>query len=136
MKSNREKLITLMEALDSVYSDSNEFDPTDVIEINVPTLIRLFEYINENDLDDVKLHTMTEKMLEIEGTITMDHYDHIVNNDIDENGIIRGVSAVHNKSLDKKEKDISQRIKDLQGTLGKTKATGKNTLSWFAPKKD
>jgi len=53
----------------------------DVITVDVPLFIRLLEFAREDATDDMKLHSVTEKLIEMcqDGDImTMEQYDDIV----------------------------------------------------------
>lgn len=57
-------------------------NPADVISINIPLLIRLFEYAREDAETDMDLHTVAERLIALsqEGaTLTMQDYDTICN---------------------------------------------------------
>ena len=53
---------------------------TDDVCLNIPLLIRLFEYCKEEAKDDVTLHSMAERMILLskKGSLNMSHYDSIV----------------------------------------------------------
>ena len=58
-------------------------NPQDVVKLDIPLLIRLLEYAREDAQTDMDLHDVTEMLIKLsaEGNVlTMDHYDHIVNN--------------------------------------------------------
>lgn len=52
----------------------------DIIKIDVPTFLRLLELAREDVKDDMSLHFVTEKAIELSknGVITMKDYDNIV----------------------------------------------------------
>ncbi len=52
----------------------------DIIKIDVPTFLRLLELAREDVKDDMALHFVTEKAIELshQGVITMDDYDEII----------------------------------------------------------
>jgi hypothetical protein len=52
----------------------------DIIKIDVPTFLRLLELAREDVKDDMSLHFVTEKAIELSksGVITMDDYDDII----------------------------------------------------------
>jgi hypothetical protein len=59
-----------------------DFNPQDVISVDVPLLIRLFEYAREDAKTDADLHNLTERLIALsqEGnTLTMQDYDTICN---------------------------------------------------------
>jgi hypothetical protein len=61
-------------------NESDAVDAVDTVSMDVPLLLRMLEYAREDAQEDVDLHTVTDKMIELskEGTLTMDHYDSIV----------------------------------------------------------
>lgn len=59
----------------------NDANPTDIISMDVPLLIRLLEYAREDAKTDMDLHNVAEKLIEFSKdgeTLTMDNYDAIV----------------------------------------------------------
>lgn len=66
----------LMSAIESLNEE-------DIVKMNVPLMIRVFEYINENVKDDVEIHDISERLIQIcnenNRHATMDDYDFIVN---------------------------------------------------------
>jgi hypothetical protein len=52
----------------------------DIIRVDVPTFLRLLELAREDVKDDMSLHFVTEKAIELSktGLITMDDYDEII----------------------------------------------------------
>jgi YD repeat-containing protein len=68
-----------------VGEDSN---PVDTVTMDVPLMIRMFEYAREEAKSDMDLHDVAEKLIALGtggGTLTMDNYEDIVSNV--ENGI-------------------------------------------------
>lgn len=60
----------------------NDANPTDIISMDVPLLIRLLEYAREDANDDMDLHNVAEQLINLSkdgNTLTMDNYDSIVN---------------------------------------------------------
>lgn len=55
-------------------------DSEDIIRINVPLMIRLFEYIREENSTDIDLHKITEELIEYskKHVVTMDDYYEII----------------------------------------------------------
>jgi len=56
-------------------------NPKDLITVDVPLFIRLLEYAREDASQDVDLHDVTEKAVELNkdmDVLTMDSYDSIV----------------------------------------------------------
>ena len=64
-----------------------QYNPTDIITVDVPLFIRLLEYAREDAKTDMDLHKVTENILALseEGkTLTMDQYDEIVKDEAKE----------------------------------------------------
>ena len=59
---------------------NNDRNLTDTITLDIPLMIRLLEYAREDAKDDMDLHSVTEKMIELSknGNLTMSDYDQIV----------------------------------------------------------
>jgi hypothetical protein len=58
-------------------------NPKDIVKLDIPLLIRLFEYSREDAKTDMDLHNVTTRLIELSGdgdVLTMDHYDQIVIN--------------------------------------------------------
>jgi hypothetical protein len=76
-----------------------EENKMDVITVDVPLFIRLLEFAREDATDDMKLHSITEKLIEMcaDGDImTMEQYDDIVSDKV--NGAdTSGMNAVEDK---------------------------------------
>jgi hypothetical protein len=61
----------------------------DVIAVDVPLMIRIFEFIREDVKDDVDLHRIAEKLVQLSASgnvLSMDKYEEIVGRKIDEYG--------------------------------------------------
>jgi hypothetical protein len=59
-----------------------DFNPQDVISVDVPLLIRLFEYAREDAKTDADLHNLAERLIALSqqgATLTMQDYDTICN---------------------------------------------------------
>ena len=56
-------------------------DDADVISVDIPLMIRILELAREDVKDDMELHRITERLIEIrnKGVLTMDDYDFIAN---------------------------------------------------------
>ena len=55
--------------------------PVNNFEISYPLIVRLFEFFNENNVNDENLHFMFEKMLELkekDKILDMKHYKSII----------------------------------------------------------
>ena len=64
-----------------------ESDPMDLVTMDVPLLIRLFELMHETVEDDAELHHIATQLLNVSksvnGPLTMEHYNAILNGDAD-----------------------------------------------------
>lgn len=61
---------------------TEEINTVDTVKTDVPLLIRLLEYAREDAKTDMDLHNVAENLIELSKdneTLTMDHYDQIVN---------------------------------------------------------
>jgi len=64
-------------------------NPPDVISVDVPLLIRIMEYAKEDANTDMDLHRVAENMIRMSegsGVLTMQDYDSIVGDSVDEHG--------------------------------------------------
>ena len=62
-------------------------DPTDIIAMDIPLFIRMLEYAREDAEQDVDLHKVTERAIEavkLRGLLSMEDYQDIVGEPIDE----------------------------------------------------
>lgn len=60
---------------------NEDFNPKDVIKLDVPLLIRLLEYAREDAKTDMDLHNVAENLIDLSGngqTLCMNHYNQIV----------------------------------------------------------
>lgn len=74
------KITTIEEVFDAAPAAKVE-NEEDVIRVDVPLMIRLLEYAREDAKNDVDLHKVAKKLIELseEGEVlSMDHYDKIV----------------------------------------------------------
>lgn len=72
-------MTSLMEAARALLKEADR--NSTVIRINVPTFIRMLEYVREDAPDDMALHKVTENIMKIlveKSYITMEDYDKIV----------------------------------------------------------
>lgn len=80
-----------------------EENKMDVITVDVPLFIRLLEFAREDSTDDMQLHDVAEKLIELcaDGDImTMEQYDEIVkteDNTVDNNGMNAVEDDMHEK---------------------------------------
>ena len=60
---------------------AEETDTVDTITVDIPLMIRLLELAREDVKDDMELHKITERLIEIrsKGTLSMEDYDFIAN---------------------------------------------------------
>lgn len=64
-----------------------EIDPVDTVTLDIPLLLRIMEYSKEDAQDDMALHDVTQRLIELSkkvDVINMDHYDAIVSGTVDE----------------------------------------------------
>ncbi len=76
--------------------EDQEENKMDVITVDVPLFIRLLEFAREDSTDDMQLHDVAEKLIELcaDGDImTMDQYDEIVDTKENKNAT-SGMNAV------------------------------------------
>jgi hypothetical protein len=76
--------------------DQEQENRMDVISVDVPLFIRLLEFAREDATDDMMLHDVAEKLIEMcaDGDImTMDQYDEIVDTKENKNAT-SGMNAV------------------------------------------
>ena len=82
-----------------------EENKMDVITVDVPLFIRLLEFAREDSTDDMQLHDVAEKLIELcaDGDImTMEQYDEIVSTKV--NGAdTSGMNAVEDDMQEKQE---------------------------------
>ena len=72
-------------------------DPIDIVEIDIPLLIRMLEYAREDAKTDMDLHNVTDAMIKLSksGVLTMDQYNEIVGELEEAKGDIRkGMAAI------------------------------------------
>jgi hypothetical protein len=69
----------------------DEANPVDTVSMDIPLLIRLFEYAREDAQTDMDLHNVAERLVNLskEGeSLTMDDYDSIVDNSADDTQVM------------------------------------------------
>ena len=96
-----------------------EENKMDVITVDVPLFIRLLEFAREDSTDDMQLHSVTEKLVELcaEGDImTMEQYDEIVGTEVNK-ADTSGMNAVEDNMHEKPEEldEISYRWYKIAG---------------------
>lgn len=73
----------------SLRKPTSEENPKDVVSMDIPLLIRLFEYSREDAKTDMDLHNVTDRLIKLSShgdVLTMEHYDQIVNDQRTNNG--------------------------------------------------
>jgi 8-oxo-dGTP pyrophosphatase MutT (NUDIX family) len=76
----------LEEVLNKIFKKetmNENFNPIDIITLDVPLLIRLLEYSREDAKDDLDLHKLAENLIKLSsmgGILTMEDYKAILNN--------------------------------------------------------
>ena len=85
------------------------FDELDVITLDVPLFIRLFEYAREEAKTDVDLHNVASRMIEMTRDghqLSMDDYDSVI-----------GTDAIHDDEYETghSETEHLDRVKQLAG---------------------
>jgi len=61
-------------------------DEEDTVTVDVPLLIRLLEYAREDSKNDVDLHEVADKLIELslsDEVLTMEHYESIIHKEKD-----------------------------------------------------
>jgi hypothetical protein len=63
---------------------ADQTDVVDTVTLDVPLLLRMLEYAKEDAKSDLDLHDVTERMISLAktGTLSMQHYDDIVKQDL------------------------------------------------------
>ena len=119
-----------------------EENKMDVITVDVPLFIRLLEFAREDATDDMKLHDVAEKLIEMcaDGDImTMEQYDEIVGSQ--ENGAdTSGMNAVED-NMHPQNKDMNtineQRWLKLAGIITENEVNEANEVAaWLVYEKD
>lgn len=57
------------------------FNPKDVVKMDVPLMIRIFEYVREDVKTDVEIHELSDRIISLSSmsrVLTMEDYDQIV----------------------------------------------------------
>lgn len=66
---------------------SEQTDPVDTVTVDIPLLLRIMEYAKEDAQDDMALHDVAQRLIELSkkmDVINMDHYDAIVSGNVNE----------------------------------------------------
>ena len=80
-------LFNLKGVVKSSMNEAKQEDPTDIIAMDVPLFLRMLEYAREDAEQDVDLHKVTERAIEavkLRGLLSMEDYQDIVGEPIDE----------------------------------------------------
>jgi len=75
--------LAILEKLGININQIENISEENIVSLNVPLIIRLFEYFNETSLDDKTLHDITENILEqmkSKDSLSMEDYDTIISN--------------------------------------------------------
>ena len=80
------------------FQKDTEVNPTDTIKVDVPLLIRIMEYAREDAKDDMDLHRMAERLVQLSqdgNTLGMKDYDQLVQQEqqVDEYGNAQNPNA-------------------------------------------
>jgi len=122
--------------------DQEQENKMDVISVDVPLFIRLLEFAREDATDDMKLHSVTEKLTEMcqDGDImTMEQYDDIVSDKV--NGAdTSGMNEVED-NMHPKNKDMNtineQRWMKLAGIITENEVNeASEAAAWLVYEKD
>jgi hypothetical protein len=114
--------------------DQEQENKMDVISVDVPLFIRLLEFAREDATDDMMLHDVAEKLIELcaDGDIMqMEQYDEIVGTKV--NGAdTSGMNAVEDDMQEKQNKDMNtineQRWMKLAGLITENEANETSSL--------
>ena len=82
-----EDLKKVQEFFSRPMGEATQEDPTDIIAMDVPLFLRMLEYAREDAEQDVDLHKVTERAIEavkLRGLLSMEDYQDIVGEPIDE----------------------------------------------------
>jgi hypothetical protein len=76
---NRERQVQYFKHAEQVEHFSEEADKKDTVTFDIPLLIRVLELAREDVKDDMELHRIVERLLDMrhKGVLTMDDYDAI-----------------------------------------------------------
>ena len=80
-------LFNLKGVVKSSMNEAKQEDPTDIIAMDVPLFLRMLEYAREDAEQDIDLHKVTERAIEavkLRGLLSMEDYQDIVGEPIDE----------------------------------------------------
>jgi len=118
----------------TIYQNMTKSDEdVDIININVPTITRLFEFVLESNLDDVALHKMLERLVEASksGTLTMDSYNLITTENLEkseantmDNEVPKASEQIDlAKTLNSLNENISKLYSMVEKALAKTEVS-------------
>jgi len=129
LKSIREAVATV--------KDNGQKDPIDVVHLEVPLLIRLFEYAREDATKDEDLHVVTENLVKLSksGPLSMSSYDKVIPAKEEETSA--GAIALPDVALFKKQKNegviTASNPEDFAKQFDKQYET---SFSWWGDKED
>ena len=114
---------------------TEEVDAKDTITLDIPFMIRVLEYAREDAKDDMALHKVVEKLIEIrnKGTLTMDDYDFVTkikeSYELDESALerFRAAAAQREKEAEQRRKEMETRHaagkEDMKGAIDRLAKT-------------
>jgi hypothetical protein len=125
LKSIREAVATV--------KDNGQKDPIDVVHLEVPLLIRLFEYAREDATKDEDLHVVTENLVKLSksGPLSMSSYDKVIPAKEEETSA--GAIALPDVALFKRQKNEGV-SKGIQEKLENHDMTLDLFLNWVSKK--
>ena len=86
INTKKEALLAL-DYVEPTIREAKQEDPTDIIAMDVPLFLRMLEYAREDAEQDIDLHKVTERAIEavkLRGLLSMEDYQDIVGEPIDE----------------------------------------------------
>jgi hypothetical protein len=110
----------------------NSVNPTDVIKVDIPLLIRLLEFAREEAGSDLDLHDLAEKLVSRGArgkTLSMKDYEYVVD-ECGPAGVIAGGIAAEGAKVDRMVKHIEKSEKKL----GKSSKEAEN-IAWATANK-
>ena len=111
----------------------NSMNPTDIIKLDVPLLIRLLEFAREDASCDLDLHDLAEKLL-ARGTrgktLSMKDYEYVIDEAMTGAGVIGSGMAYEGAKVDRMVKHIAK----SERKLGKSKEEAEN-IAWATANK-
>jgi hypothetical protein len=111
----------------------NSMNPTDVVKVDIPLLIRLLEFAREDAQGDLDLHDLAEKLVARGArgkTLSMKDYEYVVDESSFGAGVIAGGPQYEGAKVDRMVKHITKSEKKL----GHTKKEAEN-IAWATANK-